>query len=108
MSAGPERRSIFDPQDGDFPGPEWVAFGGPRKKRSLIFDYHQDAEHPDRFYLMDNLMTVFGFGRDATKRLLKETLCSFLIWLLESDAAPDIFAADKAWLTPAAPAGQAE
>lgn len=69
-SAGGERRPMTVEQQGDLPGPEWIAFGDRSGERAVLLFHHEDDEHPDNFYQMENNMTVFGFGRQRGQKFL--------------------------------------
>ena len=58
---------LTEQHDGDIPAREWIAFGDRDQKidRVVYLLHHSDDEHPDRFYQMNEQMTVFGFGRQA-------------------------------------------
>ena len=55
---------------GDLPAPEWVAFSDPAAGRSLFAAHHADDTAIDSYRLMNNAMTVFGFGRNNLTSLL--------------------------------------
>lgn len=69
--------------DGDISAPEWIVFGDARLRRTLFLVHHEDDTHPDRFYAMDEAMTVFGFGRRGVQKYLDHTPQSFSIGFLE-------------------------
>jgi hypothetical protein len=71
-------------KEGDLPDPEWLYFQDHALNRSLYFVHHQADTHPDRYSLMDNNMTVFGFGRGTgTTKYLTGTN-SFTFGLVEN------------------------
>lgn len=70
--------------DGDIPGPEWIAFGDAKLKRTLFLLHPEDDTHPDRFYAMQSKMTVFGFGRAGIDKFLDRAPQSFAIGFLEA------------------------
>jgi len=43
--------------------PEWIYFADGALKRALLLVHHTDDATADRYWTMDNAMTVFGFGR---------------------------------------------
>jgi len=49
----------------DIPNEEWLFFGDPSPSagNSIYLAHHQDDDKEDAYWPMDNLMTVFGFGR---------------------------------------------
>ena len=50
----------------DIPTQEWQYFSDPTVNRSLFVSHHEDDTLMDISKQMNNLMTVFGFGRDTT------------------------------------------
>lgn len=76
--------NITATKEGDLPDPEWLYFQDHALNRSLFFLHHQADAHPDRYSLMDNNMTVFGFGRGTgTTKYLTGTN-SFTFGLVEN------------------------
>jgi hypothetical protein len=69
-SAAEAKFPLTKSHEGDIPAPEWIAFGDQRLARSLVLWHHDDDDHPDRFYQMQNKMTVFGFGRQGGNKFL--------------------------------------
>lgn len=63
-----EAHSIDEKQNGDLPGPEWMAFGDVNSPRMIIIVNHLDDAYPDRYYNMRDEMTVFGFARAGGKK----------------------------------------
>ncbi len=49
---------------------EWLFFADPNIGRSLYLVHHENDDLVDSYWLMNNLMTVLGFGRDANARHL--------------------------------------
>lgn len=51
----------------DIPDEEWLFFGDPSPSagNSIYLAHHQDDDKEDAYWPMDNLMTVFGFGRKS-------------------------------------------
>jgi hypothetical protein len=92
-SAVTEKKPLTEPHDGDIPGPEWIAFGDKKLKRSLFLLHHEDDAFPDRFYQMEKKMTVFGFGRQRMAKFLDTVPQRFSIGFLETDAHAEISAA---------------
>ncbi|MEZ5257359.1 MAG: hypothetical protein R2705_10850 [Ilumatobacteraceae bacterium] len=54
----------------DLAAPEWTAFTDAAAGRSLLLASLQDDTSIDSYRLMENAMTVFGFGRNNTTPLL--------------------------------------
>ncbi len=80
---------------GDLPatkGHEWIAFGDPNSPRMLVLTSDSDDSHPDRFYQMEEKMTVFGFGRAGMTKHLATVPQSFSIALVESTKHSDAIA----------------
>ena len=50
---------------GDLPGPEWVGFADTVRDRSFFVRNLADDTSPDEYALMDQKMTVLGFGRTS-------------------------------------------
>jgi hypothetical protein len=82
-SAKDSRSPLTVPHEGDIPAPEWIAFGDPRLTRALVLWHHEDDEHTDRFYQMQNKMTVFGFGRQGGNKFLDHVPQRFSIGFFE-------------------------
>jgi len=72
--------------EGDIPAPEWIAFGDQRAKRALVLLHHDDDDHPDTFYQMQNKMTVFGFGRKDLEKFQSSVGQRYSIGLVDSDS----------------------
>ncbi len=70
-------------QDGDIPGPEWICFGDADLNRVLLLCHHEDDNHPDKYYQMENKMTVFGFGRNGMTTYMDYAPAHFSIALYE-------------------------
>lgn len=81
-SADKEKHLIIEPQTGDLPAPEWMAFGDKDSPRILFMLHHEDDEFPDN-YVQRPDMTVLGFGRQNKDKYL-ETIQSFSIGFIES------------------------
>jgi hypothetical protein len=83
MSDG-TKRTCENNQNGDIPGPEWICFGDAGLDRVLLLCHHEDDNHPDKFYQMENKMTVFGFGRSGMTTYMDYAPATFSIALYES------------------------
>ena len=81
-SADNNKHTITEPQVGDLPAPEWMAFGDPNSSRVLYMLHHQDDEFPDN-YVSRRDMTVLGFGRENKDKFLT-TIQTFSIGFIES------------------------
>ena len=88
-------------QDADLPGPEWMAFGDAKLKRSLLLVHHKDDAHPDTFRPMDQNMTVFGFARKGTQKYFDVPNHAVSIGFVETDEADMLREAAASWLTKA-------
>ncbi len=75
---------VTTPHEGDIPAPEWIAFGDQKSSRVLVLVHHEDDTHPDRFYPMDQQMTVFGFGRQGINKFLDRVPQSFSLMFVEA------------------------
>ncbi len=62
FSGDSETHAIDETHPGDFPDPEWIAFGDVNSPRMIYLLHHEDNDHPDT-YLNRPYMTVLGFGR---------------------------------------------
>jgi hypothetical protein len=83
-SAIAQRQPISRRHEGDIPSPEWIAFGDAGLDRALVLVQHSDDTHPDTHYAMDELMTVFGFGRQGLTKYLDQVPARFSIGLVEA------------------------
>jgi hypothetical protein len=81
-SADGESHLIGDSQEGDLPGPEWMAFGDADASRMIYILHHEDDTHPDDYFDRP-YMTVFGFGRMNKEKYL-DTPQTFSIGFVES------------------------
>lgn len=61
----------------DISGPEFAYFGDTSKNIVLFVASGQNDTHTDSYYLMQNNMTVFGFGRQNTNRFLQQAPATF-------------------------------
>lgn len=84
MSEKDEKRPLSENYESDIPWPEWIAFGDKKLDRVLFLLHHQDDNFMDKFYQMNNQMTVFGFGRDGLTKFLNSVPQSFSIGFVES------------------------
>ena len=87
-SADKKIHTITEPQLGDLPAPEWMAFGDQNAKRMLYMFHHQDDEFPDNYVSRPD-MTVLGFGRENKDKFLTQNH-SFSIGFVESTAYDDV------------------
>ena len=70
---------------GDLPNQEWVYFSDSNVNRSIFLAHHNDDTGTDSYFQLDNLMTVFGFGRDGlTKTILPGTPHQFTVGFTDS------------------------
>lgn len=76
--------------EGDIAAPEWIVFGDQDVGRVLFMAHHDDDEHPDTFYQMQEKMTVFGFGRRGLEKFLDSVPRSFSIGFVESTEHDEI------------------
>jgi hypothetical protein len=80
-----KRTPLTTPRDGDLREPEWIVFGDVEDSdRVLFLLHHEDDLHPDRFYQMQQKMTVFGFGRQGIEKFLDRVPQSVSIGFLET------------------------
>ena len=83
-SAITTRQPLTVNHETDIPAPEWIVFGDPKLERVIFLVHHQDDEHIDKFYQMNQEMTVFGFGRKGLTKYLDSVPQSFSIGFIES------------------------
>jgi hypothetical protein len=50
--------------NGDLTGEEWIYFGDEQRSQVLYLVNHLEDDAIDSHWVMENNMTVFGFGRD--------------------------------------------
>jgi hypothetical protein len=81
-SADDKIHLINEPQVGDLPAPEWMAFGDEKETRILYLLHHEDDDYPD-YYVSRPDMTVLGFGRENKDKFLT-TVDRFSIGFIES------------------------
>jgi hypothetical protein len=74
----------------DIPNEEWLFFSDPTAGRSLYLTHSVDDDKIDGYYAMNNLMTVFGFGRNNLTSYLTGTGRQFTFGLVDSTAYADI------------------
>ena len=89
-SAIKEKKPLSEQHQGDIPAPEWIAFGDAKQKRALFLYHVEDDKHEDRFYLMNESMTVFGFGREKLNKYLDSVPQTFVIGFIESTSHAEI------------------
>jgi len=83
-----KKHFINESFNGDFPGPEWIAFGDAKSSRMLYVLNHQDDKELDE-YVKRPYMTVLGFGRSGKDKFLS-TPKTFSIGLIESTEYDEI------------------
>jgi hypothetical protein len=81
-SVDDQKHSINESFNGDFPGPEWIAFGDAESPRMLYLLNHEDDDALDE-YVSRPYMTVLGFGRSGKDKFLN-TPKTFSIGFVES------------------------
>lgn len=81
-SADKKHHLINEPQIGDLPAPEWMAFGDPNAPRMLYLLHHENDTFPDNYVSRPD-MTVLGFGRENKDKFLT-TAQTFSIGFVES------------------------
>jgi hypothetical protein len=83
-SRGGDRQPMTVEHQGPLPSPSWIAFGDRAGERAVLLLHHEDDDHPDNFYQMENNMTVFGFGRQRGQKFLATVPQSVSIGFVES------------------------
>ena len=81
-SADKKSHPITEPQIGDLPAPEWMAFGDQDSPRMLYMLHQEDDAFPDNYVSRPD-MTVLGFGRENKDKYLT-TVQTFSIGFIES------------------------
>ena len=81
-SANNNKHTITEPQVGDLPAPEWMAFGDANSPRVLYILHHEDDNFPDNYVSRPD-MTVLGFGRENKDKYLT-AVQTFSIGFVES------------------------
>lgn len=71
------------------PDPKWVAFRNTKESTSLLLWHIEGSKTIDSYRLMENHMTVFGFGREDLKSTLKGRN-TFVIRLMDQTDYEDI------------------
>ena len=79
-----EKTPLTINHEGDIPDLEWIAFGDANQQRTIVLFHHEDDEEIDRFYQMQQKMTVFGFGRNGMDILINSVPQSFSIAFIEN------------------------
>ncbi|MCB0124337.1 MAG: InlB B-repeat-containing protein, partial [Caldilineaceae bacterium] len=93
----------------DLTGEEWVYVGDPNSNRSIFLAHHEDDSAVDSYKPLNNLMTVFGFGRQnsPTASKMNQQPGYFTIGLIDelsyTPAAKQIRGAYKDLVVTAAP-----
>jgi hypothetical protein len=91
MTSGIKSKTpLTENHEGDIPDPEWIAFGDADMGRTIFLYHHENDNKTDRFYQMQQKMTVFGFGRNGIERLMNSVPESFSIGFVESTEHEDI------------------
>ena len=81
-SVDDKKHLINESFKGDFPGPEWIAFGDAKSSRMIYILNHEDDDALDEF-VSRPYMTVLGFGRSDKDKFLT-TPKTFSIGFVES------------------------
>ncbi|WP_342773302.1 hypothetical protein [Arenicella xantha] len=87
-SVNDQKHLINESLQGDFTGPEWIAFGDAKSSRMLYVLNQQDDDAPDE-YVSRPYMTVLGFGRSNKDKFLTEPK-TFSIGFVESTEYSDV------------------
>lgn len=74
----------------DIPNPEWLFFSDNGTNRSLFISHLEDDSHIDSYVNGGNIMTVFGFGRDGTKKFLTVTPAHFYVGITDTKSYNDV------------------
>ncbi len=76
--------SYLQAWSGDLPTQEWAYFSDAQVGRSLFLAHHEDDTFVDSYRQLNNLMTVFGFGRQSNTSLMQSQNNQFTIGLTDS------------------------
>ena len=81
-----DRSSDRESWDGADPNhfENWIAFANAQADRALLLLNHRSTLHRDSYRLMDEAMTVFGFGRTGMEQTLEGLPAKFTVSLVES------------------------
>ena len=80
---------------GDIPGDEWAYFGDPTVNRSFFMAHHNADDAFDSYRPMDNLMTVFGFGRERAFSYMTDFPAQLTVGLVEGIDFPHDVGGDQ-------------
>ncbi len=69
---------------------EWTYFTDPNVARSLFMAHSVDDSNVDRYYPMDDLMTVFGFGRNGLNSYLSGAGRQLTFGLVDKTSFADV------------------
>lgn len=86
--SGPLSES-WEGSDGD-PSRDWVAFADGVSDRAILLLNHRPTSERNSYHLMDQAMTVFGFGRIGMTKGLSTTPSEFSVRLVESRSPEDL------------------
>ena len=76
--------NIRDTWDGTLPNPRWVAFVDNSNKRGIYLWHQCNNSFADSYWLMEQSMTVFGFGRRELDKYINVTPTKFVIGLINN------------------------
>ena len=82
---------------------DWIAFADGTVERSILLLHEVNQSYDNSYWLMQEAMTVFGFGRrPGLNRTLTETPRAFYVALMETRQHADLEALVRSLLRPAA------
>lgn len=78
------RGALNEPFAGEQMNEDWVCFADGKINRSLFCAQHENRSEMTSYYLMEEAMTVFGFGRNKARMLLKDVPAQFTVGIIEN------------------------
>lgn len=75
---------LNEPFEGKAMDEDWAYFADHQLKRALFLVNHRNMSEGTTYRLMENAMTVFGFGRIGMKMLMEQVPAKFTVGLAES------------------------
>jgi hypothetical protein len=79
---------------------DWVAFADPKLGRSILLSHERNQSELNSYWLMEDAMTVFGFGRRGLEKYIDRLPRRFTISLHDNTTHPHLAAAVTAFEAP--------
>src|SRR5690606_34120746 len=80
---------------------DWIAFADAKADRSLLLVNHRSSWQQNSYRLMDESMTVFGFGRIGMQKHMSTTPRIFSVAMIEAQDVEALRAHAETFLAPA-------